>query len=118
MLSVVSCTKEERPIDKSLVYFESKFLSELGDEKYDNLKLKIKSKPKVKYLDDLIYVTIYVEANACGQYVGNIKYKQDSIILVYRLVSEEVCASTSIEKATFIIKNPKNKKYKFGFDWE
>lgn len=116
----LSCSKkEEKTIDQNLVYFHSKFLAELGDEKYDNLESKLNKKPKVKYLDDdLIYITGYVEANACGQYIGNLKYKNDSIILLYNLVSDEVCTSTSIEKATFIIKNPKSKKYKFRFGWE
>lgn len=116
LIILISCSREKNTIDKNLIYFNSKFLS--GDEKYEYYKPKIESKPNAQYLEDLIYVTGYIETNACGKYVGNLKYKNDSIILLYKLVSKEVCGSTSIEKASFIIKNPKNKKYKFRFDWE
>jgi hypothetical protein len=115
---LLSCSKKQEPIHKDLVYFNAIFLAELGDAKYDKLYDKTTKKIKPKYIDDIIYVTNYVEANACGQYSGNLLFKKDSIILIYKQIAEEVCASTAIEKVTYIIKNPKEKRYKFALRFE
>ena len=115
---LVSCYKKQDPIDKNLIFFKSHFLAELGNEEYDKFLSKTKSKIKAKYLEDVIFVTNYVESNACGNYIGNIRIKNDSILLVYKLVSDEVCASTSVEKLTYIINNPKEKKYTFSMSFE
>lgn len=119
LLVVISCSKkEENTTNKNLIYFKSKFLGELGNDDYEKLLAKTKLKIKTQYLDDVIFVTNYVESNACGQYSGNIEIKNDSILLVYKLVSDEVCTSTSVEKLTYIINNPKEKKYKFSMRYE
>lgn len=54
----------------------------------------------MSYLDEL---------NACGLYNGNIEIKGDTIKLIVDLISDEVCASTSIERITFLIDNPNGK---------
>ena len=44
------------------------FLSELGDDKYDNFEEEFnKEKIEIKYLNDIIYVSYLEELNACGQ---------------------------------------------------
>jgi hypothetical protein len=115
---LVSCSKKEEPIDKNLIFFKDNFLSELGDENYEKLLPKTKLKIKEQYIDDFIFVTNYVESNACGKYVGNIKIKNDQIYLIYKLVSDEVCTSVGIDEVTYIINNPKEKKYKFSMKYE
>ncbi|WP_136666908.1 hypothetical protein [Flavobacterium sp. H122] len=119
LFAFISCLKKkENTTNKNLIYFNSKFISELGNNDYEKLLAKTKLKIKAQYLDDLIFVTNFVGSNACGQYTGNIEIKNDSIILVYKLVSNEVCTSTSVEKLTYIISNPKEKKYKFSMRYE
>lgn len=113
-----SCSEKQETINKNLIFFKSRFLAELGNDKYETFLQKTNLKIKAKYLDDIIYVTNYVESNACGNYVGNIQIKNDSIFLIYKLVSDEICSSTSIEKLTYIIDNPKEKKYKFSMKYE
>jgi len=112
---LISCTEKKEIVNKELVYFDSKFVAELGDENYDEFAGRLNNKIKPKYLDDLIYIQKLIEVNACGQYSGDIEIKKDSIILIYNLISDEVCTSTGIDKVTYIIKNPKGKKYKFRF---
>lgn len=115
----MSCSKkEEFKKNKKLLHFKSKFIAELGNDNYEKTLSKTKSKINAKYLDDIIYVTKYIETNACGDYTGNVEVKKDSIYLIYKLVSDEVCTSSAIEKITYIIDNPTEKKYKFALKWE
>jgi hypothetical protein len=96
--------------NKKLIGFKTMFLSELGDDKYDNLKEELnKEKIEIEYLNDIIYVSYLDELNACGQYDGNIETTGDTIKLSVELTSDEVCASTSIERITFFIDNPDGK---------
>ena len=118
LIVLVSCSKKEEPIDKNLIFFKEKFLSEFGDEDYEKLLPKTKLKIKAQYIDDIIFVTNYVESNACGKYAGNIKIKNDRIYLIFKLVSDEVCTSVGVNKVTYIINNPKEKIYKFSMKYE
>ena len=118
LVFVLSCSKKEEQVNKNLIFFKDSFLSELGNENYEKLLAKTKLKIKAQYLDDLIIVTNYVESNACGKYAGDIRIKNDRIYLIYKLVSDEVCTSTGIDKVTYIINNPKEKKYKFEMEYK
>jgi len=119
VLILISCQKkEETKKIENLLYFKSRFIAELGSADYDRIISKTNSKVKAKYFEDVIYVTKFIEANGCGDYIGDIKIKKDSIYLVYKLVSDEVCMSTAINKITYIIDNPTEKKYKFALKWE
>lgn len=115
---VLSCSKKEELVNKNLIFFKDNFLSESGSENYEELIVKTKHKIKAQYLDDLIIVTNYVESNACGKYVGDIRIKNDQIYLIYKLVSDDVCTSTGIDKVTYIINNPNEKKYKFKMEYK
>ena len=117
MLSL-ACSEKRKEINKDLIYFNSEFLAELGDENYDKYESELKSKINAKYIDKIIYISKTIDANACGNYSGDIEIKKDSIILIYKLTSDEVCTSSSVVKATYIIKNPKEKKYKFDIRYE
>ena len=112
---LISCTEKKEIVNKDLAYFDSKFVAELGNENYDEFAGRLNNKIKPKYIDDLIYIHKLIEVNSCGEYSGDIKIKNDSIILMYNLTSDVVCTSTRVDKVTYIIKNPKNKKYKFRF---
>ena len=115
---VLSCSKKEEQINKDLIYFKDSFLSELGNDNYEKCLTKTKLKINAQYIDDLIIVTNYVESNACGKYAGDIRIKNDRIFLIYKLMSDEVCTSTGIDKVTYIINNPKEKKYKFEMEYK
>ena len=118
LILVLSCSKKEEQINKDLIYFKDGFLSEFGNDNYEKWLAKTKLKINAQYIDDLIIVTNYVESNACGKYAGDIRIKNDRIYLIYKLMSDEVCASTSIDKVTYIINNPKEKKYKFEMEYK
>lgn len=103
--------KEVEPKHKKLLGFKTSFISELGDEKYDQLEEKVyKNKKEIRYINDIIYVCYLDELNACGQYDGNIEINADTIKLKLNLISDEVCTSTSIDSVTFIIDNPDKKR--------
>ncbi|UUC44742.1 hypothetical protein [Flavobacterium cerinum] len=113
-----SCAEKKKEVNPNLIYFNSEFLAELDDVNYDKLKANLNSKVKAKYIDKIIYISKKIDANACGTYSGDLEIKKDSIILIYRLTSDEVCTSTAIVEATYIIKNPKKKRYSFGIRYE
>lgn len=114
----LSCSKKIEQKNQDLYFFKDKYLTELGNDDYENDLKKTKLKIKTDYIDDLIIVSNYVESNACGKYTGNIRIENDEIYLIYKLVSDEVCTSTSINKVTYVINNPKQKKYKFKMEYE
>ena len=118
LIVILSCSTKEEQINKNLIYFNDKFLSELGNDNYEKWLAKTKLKINAQYIDELIIVTNYVEINACGNYVGDIRIKNDRIYLIYKLMSDEVCSSTAIGKVTYIISNPKEKKYKFEMEYK
>lgn len=106
-----SSKKELEPKNKKLLGFKISFIAEFGDEKYDQYETKVeKGKLEIKYINDIIYVSYLEELNACGKYDGNLEIKDDTIKLKVILISDEVCTSTSIDKLTFIIDNPDEKK--------
>jgi len=114
LVFVFSCKKEEKRNDR-LIYYQSTFIAEMGDEVFERLYPKLDSKIRAQYLNDIIYVSKIIEENACGQYEGDIEVKNDSIYLIQKLKSDEVCTSTALTRVTYIIKNPKQKRYKFLF---
>lgn len=121
---IISCQNREETKqgdskwNENLLYFNSHFMADLGDDEWYKLQPKMDSPIKTQYLDDVIYVTKYIDVNACGTYVGDIEIKNDTIYLIHRLVSDEICATTSINKVIYIIKNPAQKKYKMIIRYE
>ena len=118
MFLIVSCSKKEEVVkDKNLLGFKSTFLAEFGDDKFDGLRNKTEEKPVVKYVDDVIFVTLYAQMNACDRYEGMVEVKNDSIILGYKSLTDEACTSTVIDKLSYIVDNPaKKKNYKVLFN--
>ena len=81
LLLLFSCQKEEVKKDKHLLGFKTTFLAEFDDDKFDALRSKIDDKPVVKYVDDVIFVTLHAQMNACDSYDGTVLIKNDSVIL-------------------------------------
>lgn len=113
-----SCSEKKTETNKNLIYFNSKFLAELGDDRYDELEKELNKDFEVKYLNDIIYISKIIDANACGNYKGDFEIKGDSLILKYILTSNEVCSSLAISRVTYIIKNPTEKQYKFNLKYD
>jgi len=99
------------PVHKNLIGFKNTFLAEIGSDEYFKLEKKLKKKKlKIKYINDIIYVSYYAELNTCGKYRGNLECNGDTINLKIELISDELCTSTAIDRLTFIIDNPDEKK--------
>ncbi|KFF05471.1 hypothetical protein [Flavobacterium reichenbachii] len=110
--------KEKPVLHEDLIYTNLRFMADLGDENWEKLQPQTNNKIEPKYLDDIIYISQLVDANACGNYVGDIEIKKDSIYLICKMTSKEICTSMAIYKATYIIKNPEIKKYKMAIKYE
>ncbi len=115
---LLSCSEKKTEKNKELIYFESEFIAELGEENYDKFKAELNPKIKAEYSGKVIEISKVIEANACGEYDGNIEIKKDSLILIYKLISEEVCTSTAVVRVKYKIRNEKELKYKIGIRYE
>jgi len=68
--------KNNEPKHKKLLGFKITFLADLGEEKYFKLEKKVENgKIETKYINDIIYVSYYLELNACGNMTGILKLK-------------------------------------------
>jgi len=119
----MSCRNKEIKTEKlihnqNLIYFSSTRIAELGDEKWLALQSETDSKIKIEYIDDILFASAFIDVNACGNYEGDIQIKKDSIYLIYKLLPGDMCTSTAINKAVYIIKNPEMKKYKLAVKYE
>ena len=66
----VSCSEKPKEINQNLIYFDSDFLAEFGDDNYDKLEVELNSKIKAKYIDKIIYVSKTIELIT----INNTKY--------------------------------------------
>ena len=112
------CEEKKAEKSKDLISFNSKFIAELGGENYNKYEAKLNSEFEPKYIGKTIEITKLIDANACGEYDGNIEIKKDSLILIYKLVSDEVCTSSAIVEVNYKIKNEKKLKYKVCLRYE
>lgn len=113
-----SCSEKKIKKESDLIFFESFYLGEYGDDNYDELEKQMNEKPQVNYIDRYIFISKKLTVNACGEYTGEVFKKKDSLILVLKLTSQEVCASTVVDEVNYIVKNMGKKKYKIGFKYE
>jgi hypothetical protein len=97
-------------IHERLMFFDNEFLLDVNPENFEKLDSEI----KVTYVDDLIIVTKLELTNACPKYAGNIEINKKSIILISKIITDDICDSNEIRKFTYIIKNPQKRKYKFS----
>lgn len=103
---------EQLPQHQSLIYFKTSTVAELGDKNWFELQPKLNDTIKVEYIDDIIFVSRFIEVNACTNYAGDVAIKRDSILLIHKALPGDACTSTAIDKVTYIIKNPQMKKYR------
>ena len=111
LLIAFGCTRTEK--NDHLMCFQTVYLGERDDSKKQlNLAAATKEDLKVTYVDDLIIASKVVEVNACGKYDGALEMRQDTIVLTYKLLTDELCDSQSFERFSYVIANPDNKKFK------
>ena len=98
-----------------LLTFKSKFISDVNDVTddlyFNNPESFFQNNYTETYLNDTLIVSYLIDINACSQFIGNIEILNDTIKLITKDIAEEQCASASIERFTFMITNPENKKY-------
>ncbi|MDJ1504419.1 hypothetical protein [Xanthocytophaga agilis] len=116
----ISCKQKQssQPIrHKDLLGFKSEYIAEYLDDKYQRNKIEQKLNVlKVRYIEDIIYVSTYAEANGCGGHFGNMKIRNNTIVLTYDFSSDTTCTSMVIDKLTYLINNPGKKKRKIKFE--
>ena len=112
ILTLVGCTKTEYKNDR-LLGFQSTYLGERTSSQQTLKLIKgLEEDIKVTYIDDLIIASKILEVNECGKYEGDLDIRQDTIVLIQKQVSRELCDSQVIERFSYIISNPELKKYK------
>lgn len=115
IIGLIACNQDsENKRHEQLIGFKSSFLAENGEETYFQLESEI-GEIEINYLNDIINVTLIIEANTCANYDGDISIENEVITLKYYNTNAngEVCTSESIYRFTYIIDNPAIKTYQF-----
>ncbi|MCC2546105.1 hypothetical protein LJY25_06590 [Hymenobacter sp. BT175] len=115
-----ACNSTDAPARHSrLLGFKAAFIAEQGDEaalRPKGVARKLRTGAiEVKPVHDILYISLPRHVNACGQYEGNIAISWDTIYLRYVDVSDVACASGRIDQLTYLVDNPKHKRYKVVF---
>ncbi len=103
--------EKKQIVNENLLYFDLELINDIdiNDEKesefykLDNLQ--------VNYIEDVIYISAFMNTNACDSFIGDFKIKDDELSLLIKNNSEEPCMSNSKFKIRVLIKNPSKKKY-------
>ncbi|HEX8428994.1 hypothetical protein [Hymenobacter sp.] len=103
------------PRHSRLLGFKARFITEEIDDKVHRklgLYSKLRTKAvEVKRVNDILYISLPLIVNACGQYDGNVSISHDTIYLHYNLVSDEVCTSHRVDQLTYLVDNPDHAQY-------
>ena len=114
-----ACSNPKPARHSRLLGFKFEYIAEQGDEdalRRNGVASKLRTGAiEVKPIHDILYISLPRDVNACGQYEGNIAISRDTIYLAYNLVSDEVCASGRIDQLTYLVDNPKHRRYKVVF---
>jgi hypothetical protein len=65
----------------------------------------------ILYKQDTLYISYLIYLNSCGAYDGNIRFENDTLILLENNLSKQVCTSGRVDRFMFTIANPENKAY-------
>ncbi|WP_442264547.1 hypothetical protein ACSIGC_09275 [Tenacibaculum sp. ZS6-P6] len=109
-----SCvTETQKKHNGNLIGFKS---IEIGEPEYKYNVGKYKfdfNKVQINYIDDIIIVKTIYKVNGCDKYDVRISKIKDTIKLRYEPISESSCKSLRVDELTYIIDNPKKKKWIF-----
>lgn len=118
MILFLSCgrsTTKENKRHKDLLWTRQNFVAECtgADNVYDSIASIARLKPvNFKYFENLIIASAYFMADACGKYEPNIRIDKDTVVLLFRLVSDKACSTAAYYKVDYVINNPQRKKQK------
>lgn len=112
-------TKSEFVPHERLISFSSDFVMEIDSLfKLDStLFREIHSEnffdktDTIQFNNDEIYISYLGLINTCGDYVGDIRFERDTIVLDLINMRDYVCTSLTCYRIRFRIKNKGNKKY-------
>ena len=74
-------------------------------------KLASSDKVKIENREHYMILTTWYIVNACGNCIPNLDVRNDTINLIYKETSEELCMSLSIEEVTYFIDNRNEKNW-------
>lgn len=107
------------PRHPRLLGFKAETLAQdIDDANYRRLHLARRLRTETitqRRLDDILYLRLVQEVNACGRYVGNLRIHGDTLYLRYEQTAEEVCASSRVDQLTYLVDNPQRRRYKVVF---
>lgn len=107
------------PVHEQLIRFHSTWVYDMDDlakmeaRKYRK-KFSVDFNPKtdtIRYERDRIYVSYLRAAAGCADYYGTIRFRGDTIELLFVNKSDVVCAETDIYRVVYEIDNKEGKKY-------
>jgi hypothetical protein len=112
----IKAVEEKQIVNENLLYFDLELIKDIdiNDEKepelyeLDNLQ--------VNYIEDVIYISAFMNRNACDHFIGDFKINDNRLTLFLKNNSEVPCDSNSKFKIRALIKNPFKKKYNFDYE--
>jgi len=108
--------KNTETVNENLMYFDQQLVEDIDTQNEKESKLYEINDLKVKYVEDIIYVKGYLNANACDDFVGNIEFSNEMLNLKMKNISDEPCMSNSKFEVRFIIMNKMEKEYKINLE--
>jgi hypothetical protein len=119
-IGCIKCAEKDTTVklNENLIHFEE--IRPSGHLSYLEFKSKLENQDTldVSYVEEFIIITKFIEGNECLPMTGDIQIKNDSILLLSFEISNEKfipCDGLEIKKLNYIVKNEKNKHYKFGY---
>lgn len=115
IITIAACINEgeKLPIQhEKLLGFKAVFVDLPNNRESQNELVNLKKKEdKIRYLEDIIYVSVLNIESACGNFYGNIECSNDTIYLKYEHLSGDLCKSLEFFKLTYLINNNERKRW-------
>jgi hypothetical protein len=119
-------TSENLPTPKTpftpnsrLLNFSISIVNTIGDmESRDSVRYKeifskylVATTDTIRYLKQRIYISCIKPAGGCAEYKGDLVFRNDTIVLLLKNISEISCAEIEEWRVIYEIENKDNKKY-------
>jgi hypothetical protein len=108
--------EKKQIINENLLYFNFELIKDIDIYDKKEPELYKLDNLKVSYIEDVIYISGIINTNACDNYLGNIKFRKNELILLLKNNSNEPCMSNSKFKIRVLIKNSSKKKYNVTYE--
>lgn|SRR5690606_2357654 len=97
---------EDNPTNSALVSWSSKLImddGEVASAYYEDRENFIEPFLSATYSGDTLTVTTLHEINGCAEIIGDIKFGKDTLYLLTKIVSDEVCTSVKFNLFEYVI---------------